>query len=627
MVESKSNIPKNNLKKERCGSLVGLGAMLLVGILMAMPADSPAFMLYRNSQLEVNLDSTLSWGMLYRQEKRDEGIIGIANGGKAYSVNYDDGNLNYDRGVVSNAVKLTSELNVRADDYGAFFRGTAFYDYENMERDRARTPLSDHAEDAVGANVDLLDAYVWRNVDLGSIPLQVRVGEQVVSWGESTFIPGSINSINSIDVSKIRIPGAELKEALVPEGMIWASMDVTPNTCLEALYLYDWEETKVDEPGTYFSAGDFVGDGGYKLLLGYGKVPDQGDKPVADTFLAASRDPDKQADNQGQFGMAIRTLVPALNDSELGFYYLRYHSRLPVLSVRTGTATGLSNAAAGAGAVYAQAGVAPGTVASVDAAAQAVALDAYIKSGGYYTEYVEDIDLYGLSFSTELFGLGWQGEISYRPDAPIQIDDAELLLHILGPLNPAMGSLSQLGPATELNQQIPGYIERDMTQVQTTVTKILNPGFLGHDSGVILGEIGWVHVSGMPDKDKLRMEGAGTFTPGNPVAAAASNVPVAEARHFADADSWGYRLLAKLDYYNAIGTVNLSPRIAWAHDVSGNSPFGGPFLEDRQALTLGLTAEYLSWSADLSYTRFMGNEDHNLIHDRDFIGLSIKYAF
>jgi len=614
---------KNPEKTDFGRNGITLGLMLMVGILLAVPTGTHAFMLYNGSGIEANLDSTLSWGMLYRTQKRDDGIVGIGNGGKAYSVNYDDGNLNYDRGVVSNAVKLTSELDIKGANYGAFFRGTAFYDYENMERERARTPLSDDAEDAVGMNADLLDAYLWGDFDLGSIPVQVRVGDQVVSWGESTFIPGSINSINPIDVSKIRIPGAELKEALVPEGMIWTSMGVTPYISLEALYLYDWEETKIDEPGTFFSAGDFVGNGGNKLLLGYGKIPDQGNKSVADTFLAAPRDPTKEADSQGQFGVAMRAQVPPLNDSEFGLYYLRYHNRLPVLSVRNGTQAGVAAAGAAAAAMV---------NAGMPQLAAAAAMDAYFKTGGYYTEYVEDIDLYGVSFSTELFGFGWQGEVSYRPDAPIQIDDAEMLLAMLAPLGAvspnfaALASLSQL-PATVAGQQLHGYIERDLTQVQTTVSRILNPGFLGYDSGVILGEIGWVHVSGMPGKDELRMEGAGTFTPGNPIAAAASAVPVAESRYFADADSWGYRLLAKLTYYDAIGTVNLSPRIAWAHDVDGNSPFGGPFLEGRQALTLGLGAEHLDWSADLSYTRFMGNEEHNLIHDRDFIGLNIKYAF
>ena len=608
--------------------------VLLVGAILWIPSIAIGMELYQGGDWDVSLDTTVSYGLLWRVEDRDPGIVGIANGGEAYSVNYDDGNLNYDTGLVSNALKITSELDIKGRQFGAFVRGSAFYDFEVMDGDTERTELSDDAEDAVGRSADLLDAYLWGDYEFGAIPVQVRLGEQVVSWGESTFIGGAINAINPVDVSKIRVPGAELKEALVPEGMIWASVGATENITVEGLYLYDWEETKIDEPGTYFSAADYVGDGGYKLLLGSGKVPDGGNAPVEDTFFAAYRDPTKEADDQGQFGGAMRALVPALKYMEFGFYYLHYHARIPRLTVRTGTADGLANAkidaVKAAGAVYANAGVAPGADPDVDAAAQtagtAAAIDTYVKSGGYYTEYVEDLNLFGVSFSTELFGFGWQGEVSYRPDFPIQIDDAELLLAMLAPLNPAIGALSQVDPGG-INEQLDGYIERDQYQVQTTFSRILNPSFLGNDSGVILGEIGWVHVAGMPDKDELRCEVSPSYTPGDATAAAALGVPATVSGDFADADSWGYQLLFKLNYFNAIGAVTLSPRLGWAHDVAGNSPFGGPFLEGRKAITLGLGAQYQSWTADLSYTSYSGNEEQNLRHDRDFVGFNIKYFF
>jgi len=594
---------------------------ILLCITVLMPSDSSGFELYSENDLDISLDSTLSYGLQYRVQDRDKGIVGISNGGEAYSVNYDDGNLNYDKGIVSNAIKITSELDVKWRQFGAFVRGSAFYDFEVMDGSTERTALSDKAEDAIGKSAEFLDAYIWAEHEIGTMPVQVRLGEQVVSWGESTFIMGGINTINPIDVSKIRVPGAELKEALVPEGLVWGSIGLTENVNLEGLYLYDWEETKIDEPGTYFSKADFVGENiaASKLMLGYGRVPDQGDLPVDETFLAAGRDLSIEPSDSGQFGVAMRAVVPALNETDFGFYYLRYHARLPILTVRSGTDEGLANAAAAAGAVIGAGGSA--------AQAGAVATDAYIKSAGYYTEYVEDLDLYGVSFSTELFGIGWQGEISYRPVAPFQIDDAELLLHILGPLNPALGAFCQLAASTETNKQIQGYIERDLYQVQSTFTFMLNPGALGYNSGVILAEIGWQHVDNLPDKDELRAEVSPTYTPGDPVSAAAFNVPVTDSDDFADADSWGYRLLCKVDYNNLIGAVTVSPRVAWAHDVQGNSIFGGPFLEGRQALTLGTGFSYLSWSADLSYTNYMGNKNQNLIHDRDFIGFNIKYAF
>ncbi|MBR9986612.1 MAG: DUF1302 family protein, partial [Desulfosarcina sp.] len=324
--------------------------------------------------MDISLDSILSYGLQYRVQDRDEGIVGIANGGEAYSVNYDDGNLNYDKGLVSNAIKLTSELDVKWRQFGAFVRGSAFYDFEVMDGDTERTPLSDEAEDAIGKSAELLDAYIWAQHEFGTVPVQVRLGDQVVSWGESTFIMGGINTINPVDVSKIRVPGAELKEALVPEGLVWGSIGLTENVNLEGLYLYDWEATEIDETGTYFSKADVGGENisTSKLLLGYGRVPDQGDLPVDDTFLAASRDPSIEPSDQGQYGVALRAVVPALNSTDFGFYHLRYHARTPILAVRSGTDEGLANAAAAAGAVIGAGGTA--------AQAAAVATNAYIKT-------------------------------------------------------------------------------------------------------------------------------------------------------------------------------------------------------------------------------------------------------
>ena len=71
------------------------------------------------------------------------------------------------------------------------------------------------------------------------------------------------------------------------------------------------------------------------------------------------------------------------------------------------------------------------------------------------------------------------------------------------------------------------------------------------------------------------------------------------------------------------------PRFAWGHDVDGITPGpGGPFLEGRQAFTLGLGMDYLvKWQFDLSWTTYTGASRYNLINDRDFVAANIKYSF
>jgi hypothetical protein len=661
----------------RARGLRGLAA-LAASTCLLLPAAAGAFQLYDGDYFQVRLDTTLSYGIMWRVEKRDPDLIGVANGGKAYSLNGDDGNLNYGRGIVSNLGRITSELEVRGRDVGAFVRGTAFYDYENMKRDRDRTSLSDDAKELVGKDIDLLDAYVWGKVNLGTRPFQLRVGEQVVSWGESTFLQSGINILNPINVAALRQPGSELKEALVPEGMVWASLGLSQNLNLEAVYLYDWEPVEIDPVGSYFSSSDIVGAGGKKVLLGFGAYPDGGDRPAEEVFQAVPRGSTRSADDQGQYGLGLRWFAPGLNDTEFGFFFVNYHSRLPVISSRTGTAAGVAAASAvgvvgpavagtlatgGTPAQAVAAGTAAGTAAGMSEAAaaasaqnvvsnfgaamagtgnnptaalSAIALDNYAKTAQYFTEYPEDIQLFGVSFNTLLrnTGIALQGEISHRRDVPLQVDDLELLFATLGGLNADLADKNQLGNTyMQLDREISGYIRRNMTQVQATGTKVFGPGFLWTDQSVLVAEVGYTRVHNMPDKSDLRLEAPGTYIGGNEDLAYTHGIHAAgkyePASAFADANSWGYRAVYRLDYNNAVGAVNLSPRLAWAHDVNGTTPGpGGNFLEGRRAVTVGLGATYLSaWSGDLSYTSFFGAGRRNLINDRDFVALNVKYSF
>src|SRR4030042_2917076 len=173
---------------------------------------------YQSGDFRLSLSTTLSYGLTWRGEDRDTRIIGVANGGAAYSVNGDDGNLNYDKGLVSNAAKATVEIELSYKNFGAFVRGFGFYDYENKKGERARVPLSDGALERVGSRAELRDAFLWFKADLGPVPAPLRAGQEARGWGEGSFIQGGINTINPVDVSALRVPGAELRDALTPAG-------------------------------------------------------------------------------------------------------------------------------------------------------------------------------------------------------------------------------------------------------------------------------------------------------------------------------------------------------------------------------------------------------------------------
>ena len=144
----------------------------------------------QNGEFTWSWDNTLSYGLLWRISNQDEAIVGLAAGGTAYSVNGDDGNQNYGKGIASNAAKWNSELQLGYKNFGAFARAFAFYDYENEEKERDRTPLSGDALDRVGSRAEIRDAFVWYKFHLGKSPGEVRVGQPGDQLGREHLHPG-----------------------------------------------------------------------------------------------------------------------------------------------------------------------------------------------------------------------------------------------------------------------------------------------------------------------------------------------------------------------------------------------------------------------------------------------------
>ena len=637
----------NIRKKSRTAPRVAIVRRRALGTAVAMAlagfaaAPAHAIDLDFGEGWNASLDTTLSYGVSQRLHQQADNLIGKAQFNPTvsqlpnpqqraatgrFSVNSDDGNRNYDEGdLFSNAFKITSEFSVDYNEtFGGFFRASYFYDFENTDRDE----LTELAKEKVGDRFTFLDAFLYYNFTIGDNNGSVRLGQQVVSWGESTFIQNGINVINPIDVSKLRVAGAELKEAFLPVNMLWGSFDITPDLSVEGLYMFEFEQTEPDPVGTYFSTNDFATLGGTYAMLSFGLVPQPVNNPelfydvcynpagnavgfaLSDTGLppalvgagcaaALRRTEDRYADDSGQYGFALRYFAEALNSTEFGFFFLNYHSRLPLIS-GTSIATASPN------------------------------------SGTVFVEYPEDIKLYGLSFNTTLDGAGVaiQGEVSYRDDVPLQIDDVEVLFAGLSPLNrlipqPYFRFVSQLGDQP-LNSELQGWERHEVSQWQVTFTKTF-ADVMGSDQIAAVAEFGGTKVWDLPGTDVLRYQGDGTDTGGGPdVNTGSGRNPMTQDHGFPTPYSWGYRLAMRADYSSVFGTpFNLSPRVAFNHDVNGITPGpGGNFLEDRKSLTLGVEALYLQqWAADLSFTNFYGASDLNLIHDRDFISFTIKYSF
>jgi len=610
--------------------------ILLLLTICAFSANTQAIEISKG-ELTGSFDTTISYGAAWRASDLSEDYVGkvvlnplvggLDNAAQRaapgrWSVNNDDGNLNYPNGgdMVSHTIKFTSELDLRYRNFGMFTRFMGFYDFENSDQDF----LSKEADERVGSDVRLLDLYVWAEHEVGDRFLNWRLGRQVVSWGESTFIQGGINVINPVDVSRLRVAGAELKEAFEGVNMLWGTIDLTPNLSLEALYMFEYREIIPDPAGAYFGTNDIATPGASYVMLNWGTTPQpvinpdlyqpvclQAEYGAADTpyppqvlgqICAGATFPrmdSKFPSDSGQFGAALRWFVESMNSTEFGFYFLNYHSRLPLISGRAVSSP-------------------------------------YPISGQYWTEYPEDIQLWGASFNSNIGTWALSGEVSYRPNAPLQVDDVEILFAGLTPFTaslpipPYFKFKSQLGEFG-FGEEIRGWEEHKSWQAQATTTKLFGPNnFLRANQIAFVAEAGLNYVSDLPDKDVLRFNGPGTDTGGGgDVLTTDVRNPQTETDGFADDFSWGYRMLARATYNNAIGPMTLLPRIAWAHDVSGTTPGpGGSFIDGRKALTLGLGFNYLQkWVFDLAYTNYSGGGKYNLMYDRDFYAASVRYSF
>ena len=680
----------------------GIATALSIASLVSINAAYAAN--FELGDVEISFDSTFSIGSSWRVEDRNwNDNIGKSNnannaidysnfsllnpnfepskttvwqqGAGGYSTNGDNGNLNYNAGdSFSKMLKGSHDLDIHYQNMGLFVRGMYYYDMAMMDDDRAWSnpitgqvfdPCRDgEAKEQVCRDIRLLDAYFYGDFDLGEMPFSVRVGNQVISWGESTLISHGISEINPVDIARLRAPGAELKEAFIPFGALWASLGVTENFNIEMFYQYTWEKTVLPPPGSYFSTNDFAGDGGQynNIQLGFGGNPDMnldflmaGLNDLGDALRGGALTPEqagaaylayagnitlrapgskaeKSPDDGGQYGLRLSWFLPEFNDTELSLYHVNYHSRRPIFSGVTADYNGATIA---------------GDLAYM--AGNNITEDNYTELKSFSRVelvYPEDIKMYALSFNTTVGTTAVAGEVSYRQDEPLQIDDVELLFAATAQqLYNAEPNISTGDPLNGVSQMVDpttgqpfgsgvaanGFILSDTVQAQMTLTHLFGPTFgASQFAGVI--EIGGININDMPSQDVLRLNGPGTARSGGIASSPGLELALqdgVETNPFPTEFAWGYRAVAKLDYTNVFAGINVSPRVVFAHDVKGITP--DPlfmFIEERKSVSLGVSFDYQSrWSADLSYNGFFGGVGTtNKMEDHDYVSFNVKYS-
>ncbi|MDM8350642.1 DUF1302 domain-containing protein [Pseudomonas sp. sp1636] len=558
----------------------------------------------RSGDWALSLDTTLSYGVNYRMESQDRRLIARANGGKGNNnalINSDDGNLNFKKGeLFSEVAKVVSELDLNfQDDYGIFLRARGFYDFELKDDERRHREIPSKGLDDAGSSIDLLDAFVYGSWTLAERTLNARLGRQVINWGEGLFYQNGIGATNPVDLNALRAPGSELKEAYLPTLMGYASFELSDGLSIEGYWQPGsaWEETKIDPCGTYFSTLDALGGGCDYLMLpplqeqltgGLAfDSPEQAQAfadmlpglPMFDGLRAylpttyIPRGKDVKADGAPQFGVALRWMAPELNDSELGFYYLRYNMNVPMI-----------------GLTVSQLGL-------FDLPIVGPSILPVANSSRYYAEYLEKRHLYGLSFNTSiggdsfLNGLSLAGELSYRPNAPIALGLGEYLPTALG------GMAVGLDAGTRLD----GYREKAMWQASLVGIYSFN-NLLGANAATLMTEVVGSRVQGLE-----------------------SNVDY----YGATSSAWGAQSSLSLTYSNVFNLINLVPSVSYQYGINGVAPqLTNGLLEERKSYAVGVDAIYReALTVGVKYVGYSGGDLANKSSDRDYLGFNIKYSF
>lgn len=559
----------------RAAAVVALGATL------ATPAQAVRFKL-ADGAIDGSFDTTIGWGLNMRTEKAESPTNSLY--GNRSVAKFE---------VFTNTVKASHDLSLTGDKWGVFIRGNYFYDF-----DAEHETFAGSADNRLVHHGDVTDAYVYFRFG-DDEQFSLRLGKQVISWGENTFIGFSINDINTVDITKLRVPGVELKDAFIGTPAAYLTWQINDAWSAEVFTLFAYDEIKVDPSGGFFLTGDSFGDGNQAFrdpATGLCNAPDGAPMQFGNTICDAG---DEIPSGGGQWGLALRYYAADLgNGVDFGFYYQNLHDHVFKLGAIAGSAAG----------------------------------------GGpeFFRWFPENIERWGVSWNTTAGSWAWGGEYGYRKNMKLQGDAAAIFGIGFGAaggldlLAAGEGDIRFLTPGTKYKKE--SVRDYGHHQLQMTFQRLWGPmpQLAGADQVNTIFEVvhGW--VTSMPDNDEFdRFDESIT-------------------------NNWqGFKGRANLTYNNALfNKVNVTLNTVLNWDLRGYSPeFGGAkaFIEDRKSFTLGTDFDYkLRYKWGVSHTWFWGGTPStndigdprtggpalgpgstpgNGVRDRDFLAFHASYVF
>lgn len=349
--------------------------------------------------LQLRFDNTLKGGLVYRTERADPALAdsfrllvpNVPQSSFPQALNFNAGDDNFrGRGFVSKRIDLLSELDVvYKKSFGVRLSAAAWYDAayrgnsaatDSFNGQSPTNAFPQQTKDIAGRKAELLDAFVFGNLDLGEgRKLTGRLGRHALQYGESLFFgDNAIARANGpIDIFKLlSSPNAQFKEIIRPVPQVSAQLQVSSTVSVGGYYQFRWEEDRLPPAGSYFSSANIPWGGSQQTELV--DIPNVG-------HFVLTPGGDRKPKNSGQFGLQLKW---RLDETDLGFYAARYHDK--------------------AGQLYGQLNpfVPPSPFGTLP--------------GSWFYVFPEAIKAYGVSATRSVGDFNFAGEASIRDNMPLR---------------------------------------------------------------------------------------------------------------------------------------------------------------------------------------------------------------
>ncbi len=168
-----------------------------------------------------------------------------------------------------------------------------------------------------GVSGELLDAFFFSGVNLGKIPVNLKLGQHTLYWGQALFYMGGISySQSGLDMRKgIANPGSGVKELFLPVNQFSFQAQVTRNVSVAGQYFFDWDYYRAPEGGTYLSPVDFIMDGSDRM----------GVPPLAYLPRSAPVVPDSK---NGNWGLDVKWQPEFMRGGRLAVTYRNFDEKI-----------------------------------------------------------------------------------------------------------------------------------------------------------------------------------------------------------------------------------------------------------------------------------------------------------